>query len=379
MKPIPMRRTALLPLAVVLMFLQLPTARALPRYSARVGQKCTLCHTDPSGGGMRSSYASQFLLPTEMTLQAFDMEALEDIDPSLNDRISIGADLRTLYSYSSEPELKAGNNLFQMQADVYLHVQADERLALHLDRGLSGTTEVYGLAFVLPAGGYLKAGRFAPTYGWRFADHKQFVRDYLGFAPPGHTDVGLELGLYPGGGDISLNAAAFNGSRGQLLDGDNRPAFALRGEARRGLGELRLAAGGSLYRDEEAGAGLVRLLGGPFAYLSWGPVTWLGEWDWERRDLEAGGDVTALATTQELAWQLRPGLDLRATWNLYDPDIDLKTGSHSRVGFGVDILASPFWGVLAMLNVNDYEAGPAFPKDAFDQDVRVDLILHFLY
>src|SRR5262245_32728836 len=38
-------------------------ANAIPRYTARVRQNCTLCHANPTGGGMRSLYASQFLVP----------------------------------------------------------------------------------------------------------------------------------------------------------------------------------------------------------------------------------------------------------------------------------------------------------------------------
>jgi len=37
-------------------------AGAVPRYSARYGQSCTLCHQNPTGGGMRTLYASQLCL-----------------------------------------------------------------------------------------------------------------------------------------------------------------------------------------------------------------------------------------------------------------------------------------------------------------------------
>lgn len=350
-------------------------AEALPRYSARYGQKCLLCHTDPAGGGMRSSYASQYLVPTEMSIRAFAMEELEGIDPAISDNVSIGADLRTLYSYTDAEERKAGNNFFQMQGDVYIHIQAGERMSLHLDQGISETTEVFGLAFVLPAGGYVKAGRFTPTYGWRFAEHEQFVRKYTGLAPPGQTDVGLEIGFFPGS-DLSLSFGVQNGSGGQRLDGDNRPAYAGRAELRRSFGALNLAVGASGYRDEEAAPGAERLMGGPFVYLSRGPFTWLGEWDWNRREDGDGARLTALATSQELAWQLRQGLDLRATWNFYDPDIDLETGSHSKLGLGVDILATPFVGLLTMINHNSFSDGPAFDTDDY---LQAELVLHFLY
>ena len=357
-----------------LLLLSATAALALPRYGARYGQKCLLCHVDPSGGGMRSAYASQYLIPDEMSFRRLEIEEMEGIDPALSETVSMGADLRTLYRYSPDAERKSGNNFFQMQGDITLHIQANEKLAIHVEQGLSGATEVYGLAFVLPAGGYVKAGRFAPAFGWRFADHRQFVRHTLGFAPPGHSDVGLELGLFPGSG-VSLSLGILNGAGGQLADGDNRPAFALRGELRRALGPVNLALGASGYRDEEAGIGSIRAVGGPFVALAWGPLVWMGEWDWERRDEDEGG-ITALVASQELAWQLRPGLDLRATWNFHDPDIDALTGSHRKIGFGFDLLATPFVGVLAMLNHESFEDGDAFAQE---DHLRAELVLHFLY
>ncbi len=365
-----------LPVAVsVLLILVGVNVNALPRYSARYGQKCLLCHTDPSGGGMRSSYASQFLVPSEMSMQAFTMAELDGIDPSISSTVSMGADLRTLYRHSTADDRKSGNNFFQMQGDLYFHIQAGERLSLHLDQGISEISEVFGLAFVLPAGGYVKAGRFTPAYGWRFAEHEHFVRKFTGLAPPGQTDVGVEVGFFPLS-KVSLSLGVLNGSGGQRLDGDNRPAFVGRVELRHGFGALNLAVGVSAYRDEERAAGAEHLLAGPFAYLSRGRLTWLGEWDWDSRKGIEGEQVTALVASQELAWQLVEGLDIRATWNFLDPDVDLATGSHSKLGLGLDVLATPFVGLLAMINHNRFEAGTAFPEDDYFQ---AELVLHFLY
>lgn len=352
-------------------------AGALPRYAARYGQKCLLCHDDPAGGGKRSAYASQFLVPTEMVLRPPAAEGAAAIDPALNERISLGADLRTLYRYHPEAARKAADNLFQMQGDLYLHVQVDARVSLHLEQGLAGAGDAYGLAFLLPAGGYLKAGRFTPNFGWRFADHSQFVRTESGFAPPADLDVGVEIGLFPGG-VTSFSLGLFNGAGGQVLDGDNRPAVALRGEWRPELGALKAGLGASLYRDEEAAAGRERRLGGPFAYAALGPLTWLGEWDWLRREAAAGPEPTALLASQELCWALRPGLELRATLDFHDADVHARSGSRRRAGIGIDLLATPFIGLTAMVNWHDTQPGPAL--DAGDADYEdLYLILHFLY
>ena len=45
------------------------------------------------------------------------------------------------------PEL----NFFQMQGDLYVRFQADDRFSAYLDRGQSATYELFGLAYVLPS------------------------------------------------------------------------------------------------------------------------------------------------------------------------------------------------------------------------------------
>nr|MEE4266754.1 hypothetical protein [Candidatus Krumholzibacteria bacterium] len=46
-------------------------AHAVPRYTAQYGQSCTLCHTNPTGGGLRTEYASQYLIPEEIAGQGW--------------------------------------------------------------------------------------------------------------------------------------------------------------------------------------------------------------------------------------------------------------------------------------------------------------------
>src|SRR5213075_1381396 len=59
------------------------TARALPRYSARYEQNCMLCHVNPSGGGMRSAYAVQELVPKEFAMSPATPEVMKEIDPKI--------------------------------------------------------------------------------------------------------------------------------------------------------------------------------------------------------------------------------------------------------------------------------------------------------
>ena len=57
-------------------------------------------------------------------------------------------------------------------------------------------------------GGYLKAGRFTPTYGLRLPNHSLFIREDIGFGPA-DKDVGLEAGFRLG--PVLLQAGVMSG------------------------------------------------------------------------------------------------------------------------------------------------------------------------
>jgi hypothetical protein len=343
-------------------------AAAVPRYSSRYGQKCLLCHQDPGGGGMRSTYASEFLLPNEISMRPYDETTLALLDHALTRSVSIGADMRTLVSYSDER--KTSNNFFEMQGDIYLHFQLDRRFAAYFDRGITGSYELFGSGFVLPASGYFKIGRFTPPYGWRLEDHTAFVREALGyFTPPAHTDVGVEIGIFPGSASLAL--AAMNGAPGATRDADGSRTYFVRAEQRIRLGAARVAIGGSFLEDE--GERISDRAGGPFASISLGRLTWIGECDWKRN---ASGETTAFVTSHELSGRLVQGLDLIATYDFLDPNLDARTGARRRLGFGVDSLPLPFLGILVMVNFHDSDPGMEMPEEEF---VEAQTLFHFFY
>ena len=125
-------------------------------------------------------------------------EALTLLDTHIGKNITIGTDFRELFiaATANAPEAPP-QGFFPMQGDIYLSFQLDPKFLLYYDRGMSNTYEVFGLANVLPWDGYVKAGRFVPSYGWKFDDHTMFVRSEEGFAPPGNSDGGVEVGFSP--------------------------------------------------------------------------------------------------------------------------------------------------------------------------------------
>lgn len=332
--------------------------QTLPRYSAVYGQDCQLCHQDPTGGGLRSLYATQYLIPTEIAARA---PALDTIEPVIGERLHYGIDLRTLFVERED----ASSTQLQMQSDLYLAVQVEDQTSIRLDVGQDGVQQAFGMAYALPANGWLKVGRFTPNYGWRFADHQLFVRRYVlsvnGVrSPQDWHSTSMEVGLSPGG--TLITASVDEG-------GNTGESWTTSGVWRTQVGDLGLAIGGSFLRRQ--GASSHRRSAGAHASARWGPVVWLGQWDEPREDGRRERVVS-----QELAVRLTKGWTARTTWGFHDPDRDLESGARKRYSAGLDVLATPFFGILALANYDDVQPGPRVREAG---GWSADFVFHFLY
>lgn len=356
---------AALGLSVVLVF----RTDAMPRYSARYGQRCGLCHVNPSGAGMRTAYTSQQLVPEELAW-GHGTDSLSLPSPQLSPRVSIGADFLELYVGSTH---RANNlNFFQMQGDLYLVFQLDPKTTLYFDRGMSNSYELFGTAYVLPLTGYLKAGRFVPSYGWKFDDHTMYVRSELGLAPPLNSDVGIEIGLQPGPLDVQMGLV--NGSRGSTLDTDNSLAQSLNAIYRHDLAGIGAGIGTTGYHQR--GPRVVFDVGGGYGYLTWNGLSWLAEADFARTSPRPGPRTTAFVTSHELSYAVRQGLELLGTYDFYDPDRHVKSGARTRWGGGVHVMPRPYLALGALYRKTNVDTGPAITGGDFDETV---LQLHFVY
>lgn len=331
---------------------------ALPRYGAIYGQDCRLCHQDPTGGGLRTLYASQFLIPKELAARTPD---LETIQPLAGDRLHFGLDLRTLFV---EREDESSTQL-QMQSDVYLAVQVEESTSIRVDVGRDGVQQAFGMGYFLPANGWLRVGRFTPNYGWKFADHRLYVRRFLlstdGVRSPlDWHSAGMELGISPG--NTVLTASVDQG--GRLGE-----SFTTSGTWRANRGRLGLALGASFLRRQDFTGH--RRSAGVHGSLRYGPATWLVQWDEPR---EAG--IRERIVSQVVTVGVARGWHLRGVWGFHDPDRDTESGARHRYSAGVDVLFTPFFGVLAMASYDDPERG----VDVADAGGwSADFVFHFLY
>lgn len=353
--------------------------QAVPRYAARYGQRCALCHVDPSGGGQRTLYAAQYLVPAELAAGWLAPEEIAANDPSLGKNLTAGFDLRTIY-HRSDPARPGVDNFLQMQGAVHLTFQLSSRMAAYVSRGQSQTTEAFGVAHVLPWDGHVKIGRFTPAYGWRFADHTQYTREILGWSAPGQSDVGIEASLNPG--RWTASASVTNGNRGSIADNNQQAGYAGQLLYRANFSGVGLGAGGSIWRNSDPSGR--RLDRGPFGYVAVGPFIWLGEAGWSTLDPgRSAAERTAWLTSQELTVRLRRGLELRGTYDFFDPDLDLKSGSRDRVGAGVEFLPYPFLALHGMVRREEFvgAARGSTPAPEVDQPDRdwFELQVHVLF
>lgn len=328
------------------------SADTIPRYGARYEQDCNLCHYNPTGGGERDLYATTYLVPAEMAIPEFDEENATVFDPQIGESVVIGADVRTLFVKSSKPDNSPVSrpdleNFFEMQGNLYLHLQLDSRFAVQMAYGISQQLEVFGLGYVLPADGYLKLGRFVPAFGWRFADHTRFVRDHLGYFPPNHTDVGLEAGIAPD--PFTLTASVMNGQLGSTQDFNEDLAFTARGTFRVRGGSVGFLIGGSYLNNQTPNA--TTQAGGPLWYLKVGKLTWTGEADvLSVKPTGVQAATTSWITSNELAYPLRRGVDLVGTFDFIDPNRDDDGLLVTRVGLGLETMPTPFLKLNALVN-----------------------------
>jgi hypothetical protein len=389
-------------LAIIAIILQAPmAAMATPQLAARYAQDCGLCHVNPTGGGLRNSYASQYILPAELSLRPLSAHDREHWpNPRLNDFITLGIDMRTLYyaasrevSVSSEgadASARAGqsanravaeheghgftneeNSFFEMQGDLYVAFEPDPSFLIYLDKGLYSGFEAFLLARVLPAHGYVKVGQFVPDIGWRWDDHNRLSRIALSqdYNTGRVTDVGIELGASPG--RLSMSVGVYNGSTSASFDDNSQKMVMGRVLYRTRAASVHTAIGGSA-RLNHGTAVREEVWGGQVQAAFGERVTYVGDaFSITSMDLIGTlGEVPSFVASQEVDVQLRRGFDAYIGYDFLDPNLDYESGTHTLVSLGLRVYPRHFMQIQ-----------PIFRWEEIGDDTikRFELILHGFY
>ena len=299
-----------------LLLLLLPTlspqlAHSEPYFAVQMGLKCSACHVNPTGGGMRNTFGA---LWGQTTLPARTLKITEaPFTGEISRYFALGANLRADYTVSDTPATDRNNSFDLNSLRIYGELRAiPERLSIYFDErlapGNANSAEAYVLYRSADHRYYAKAGQMYLPYGLRLQDNGAYIREQTGisFLTP---DRGIEFGF--DGARWTAQLAISNGTAG-ASEVDNGKQWSMRTE----YVQSRWRAGASLnFNDFDTGS---RRMQNIFAGLRTGPVSWLAEADYIVDETQSQRQET-WAGLLEANWNLRKGQNLKFTAEHLDP------------------------------------------------------------
>jgi hypothetical protein len=359
-----------------------------PYLAVREGYKCSQCHTNITGGGKRNGFGSiytQTTLPYKIISASTLQHLLSPMGASttesnygtfvantLADFLSFGGDLRVEdRTRFSEGPLETTNSLDVTEANLYLEARLlRDVLSFYVDERLgpnaASSREIFGLIRAPRWGNaYFKGGKFLLPYGWRLQDDSAFVRDRTGinYANP---DTGVEFGLEPG--PLTFSLAITNGAGGSS-DNNRFKQLTLRAEAV--FRHWRFGASYA-YNDTDTAR---REMYGPFAGLSFGRFTLLGELDViEDRVAESGDTITQLAVFSSLHVLLTRGINFMLSYEFLDPNNDVDNDARTRFTVGLEPFLTQFLQLRFFYRFND-----GIPQRPIERADEVVLEFHLFF
>lgn len=321
-------------------------ALAEPYIAIQQGYKCNACHENPSGGGLRSTFGDVFV---ENLLATNPLPGGSPVwtGQLVQNILRVGADLRTDWSRTTEPHTSTVQQFALEQARVYTEVSViPNRLAVFVDQQIAPgtqTMEAY-VRYGSPTDWYVKAGHFYLPFGWRLQDQTAFVREVTGINMD-TPDSGVEFGLERQHLDWQLdvtNGAANQSSSGTGTSGNS--GYMATTQLIYTLTSWRLGIAGSHTQSRVAGN---RDMGGLFAGLRTGPVAWLGEADVVRQAGYSDGSHTMMPLLGEMDWLLHKGMNLKLTYEFYDPNAHVGHDQQTRWSAVYELTPIPFLQIRA--------------------------------
>lgn len=319
------------------LFLSASETLAEPAIAVRTGYRCSQCHVNRTGGGMRTAFGSiysQTMLPTRL-LRSGERGWLLPANPDA--RFAAGADAR-FQALALNHQAAADSFSFEIpEANLYAEARlVPGRFSVYLDEtvgpGGASARELFGLVSFERWSSYVKAGKFMPPYGWRLPDDSAFIRQFSGFTYSA-PDVGIELGAEPG--RWSLQLAAVNGTSGGAED--NR-AKQLSLVAVHRFESFRLGVSAA---NNNASGGAETTTAGVLGGAGFGRVGILAEADW--REAKTTGDSTdAVLALLEVDFLVIRGVNFKYAHDFIDPDLDVRTDARTRDTFALEWIPVPF-------------------------------------
>jgi hypothetical protein len=290
-------------------------AAAEPYLAVEAGLKCSSCHTNPTGGGKRSTFGMAYARSNLAVRRLFADDDDTGWNSEVNRWLGIGADYRGGWSSVDTPGAPEFSEWATTKATAYLEIRpVPGLLTLYGDEKIAPDDSLNREAWLMvtPAEGRytIKAGQFFLPFGLRLQDDTSFVRQRSGInfnTPDDGLELGLELPRW------SAQAAFTNGTAGAGSAPDKSQTSL---SASYVLPEWRLGASINLNEDPLGDREMLAV----FAGFRTGPVSWLAEIDFISDKLPAGGSQDMLASLIEGNWRIRKGHNLKFSYEHLDPN-----------------------------------------------------------
>lgn len=285
---------------------------AEPYLAVQNGYKCSSCHVNPTGGGMRSDFG---LIYAQNVMPATTLgDSASAWGGKLGEFLRVGGDLRASWSRNEVPNAATAQQFAVDQMRVYGEIGViHDRLSLYVDEKVAPNSaenfEAY-LKYVDPAHGwYLKGGKFYLPFGWRLQDQTAFVREVTGISMT-TPDQGVEIGYDRD--NWSAQLAVTNGA----ANTQSGSGYQTTGQVMYVRTLWRAGVAASHTKSDAGNRNVV----GVFAGLRTGPVAWLGEADLVSDDGFPEGRRRLASLLGEADWNFAKGHNLKVTAEYYDPD-----------------------------------------------------------
>jgi hypothetical protein len=318
-------------LSSLLIIVGLPTfAEAYPQYTLSRQATCSACHISPAGGGLLDGMGP--VTAEDDSTWGGDSGFLQG-KVTLPDWLKAGGDIRFAAGASDN-----GGGLhaaaFPMQVEGYA-AATQGAFTGYVTLGLVTPNEDSALSVIQTRehwvmwrpsveGVYLRAGRFMPVYGLRFAEHPFYTRRYGGAPLYGET-YGVSAGYIKDSGEVHLTGFLSDPIRDPVEQGNGAALY-----AEKRLSDTLAIGAQARFADADLDR---RTQGGLTGKLWIEPANVLlqAEGTISRQSFEQGPSRNQLVGQLLATWFFKRGYFLDVGLGQYDADLSLKNQDRTAV------------------------------------------------
>jgi hypothetical protein len=348
-------------------------AGAEPLFLAKQYTRCTACHYSPTGGGLLTSYG-RLLSHRELSTTGGETAPAPDatdaprgeqafLNGVLGDALGpvhLGLEMRPSHLRIGFPGGHQDLNLL-MILDLVGAVQKNgwtaygtvgrepPHAAVRAGRTQSNPAFIsyeHWLSYQTGGGFGIRAGRFLPAYGVRFADHTTYTRAPIDLDRNDQV-YGVELSDTAGSSLVQVMVSP--GKAEAILHDPARRGFIAASRWQRDIGPRATIVGSALYRDPTDLDPRSGLAGGAVGFAPTSRVSIWTEVDGQLQAETAGG--RSWVVVNETSIEVYRGIWLKLSPQLRTSGTAGSAGSR-RLGLAADLLPRTHWNVNVAYNLD---------------------------